>query len=65
MWFVQHNVGDWAGLTVCFANSGSVVFFFRCFVFAGLTWYERSLASAFFATPPTATFEEVNSCKTC
>jgi len=28
-------------------------------VFAGLTWYERSLASAFFATPPSASFEEV------
>ncbi|KAK3086733.1 hypothetical protein FSP39_022606 [Pinctada imbricata] len=29
-----------------------------CFVFADLAWYERKLAAALFATPPTATYSE-------
>ncbi|KAL3859144.1 hypothetical protein ACJMK2_009376 [Sinanodonta woodiana] len=29
-----------------------------CFVFADMPWYQKKIASALFATPPTATYEE-------
>lgn len=33
--------------------------FHRCFAFAELPWYQRKMAAVIFATPPTATYEEV------
>jgi hypothetical protein len=29
-----------------------------CFLFADMPWYQRKIASAVFATPPTSTYEE-------
>lgn len=31
----------------------------RCFAFAELAWYQRKVAAVIFASPPTATYEEV------
>ena len=39
-------------------NCGLFVIF-RCFLFADMPWYQRKIASALFATPPTSTYEEV------
>lgn len=39
-----------------------IVFLFvscRCFAFAELPWYQRKVAAVVFASPPTATYEEV------
>lgn len=31
----------------------------RCYTFADMPWYQRQVAAAIFASPPTSTYEEV------
>ena len=33
---------------------------YRCFNFADMGWFTRNIAATVFASPPTATYDEVN-----
>ncbi|PRD23558.1 UNVERIFIED_CONTAM: Rmdn1 [Trichonephila clavipes] len=36
----------------------SLHYYMRCFTFAEMPWYQRKIAAAIFASPPTSTYEE-------
>ena len=48
VWWHTAKWPDLYNFTVC-----------RCFLFADMPWYQRKIASALFASPPTSTYEEV------